>query len=214
MQIDPLVMPPGEVSDILGRRQEGRRVSGSTKHRHQGSTPLRHYVARPILVSNLLFHRVGRGVEDKQEVLVPLTNLLHLSAAIAAIHKRRWQIERFSRALEQNLRIKTFVGTSADAIHLQTWTALVALLLLKCLQVRSRCARALSHRFALLRCVPSRVWERFASGLPTGTNQQRWWVQTCPRASLTDGIFCVASPAVLLATGTSPAAVTKCLCLT
>jgi len=42
------------------------------------------------------------------------------------------------RYLKQNLRIKTFVGTSANALHIQIWTALIPMLLLKYLQLRAR----------------------------------------------------------------------------
>ena len=98
------------------------------------------------------YRRIEVWLEDKQEALVLLTNLLELSApTIAAIYKERWQIELFFKALKQNLRIKTFVGTSANAVHIQIWTALIAILLLKYLQFKSRCAWALSHLVALLR---------------------------------------------------------------
>jgi hypothetical protein len=98
------------------------------------------------------YRRIEVWLEDKQETLVLLTNLLKLSApTIAAIYKERWQIELFFKALKQHLRIKTFVGTSANAVHIQIWTALIAILLLKYLQFKSRCAWALSHLVALLR---------------------------------------------------------------
>ena len=52
------------------------------------------------------------------------------STTIAAIYKDRWQIELFFKALKQNLKIKTFVGTSANALKVQIWTALIAMLIL------------------------------------------------------------------------------------
>jgi len=57
----------------------------------------------------------------------------------------------FFKALKQNLRIKTFVGTSANALQIQVWTALIALLLLKYLQLRARFGWSLSNIAALLR---------------------------------------------------------------
>ncbi len=57
----------------------------------------------------------------------------------------------FFKALKQNLRIKTFVGTSANALQIQIWTALIALLLLKYLQLRARFGWSLSNLAALLR---------------------------------------------------------------
>ena len=98
------------------------------------------------------YRRVEIWIEEKQETMVLLTNLLELAATtIAAIYKQRWQIELFFKALKQNLRIKTFVGTSANAVHVQIWTALIAILLLKFLQFQARCSWALSHLVALLR---------------------------------------------------------------
>ena len=98
------------------------------------------------------YRRVEVWLEDKQEVLVLLTNRLDLGAStIAAIYKERWQIELFFKALKQNLRIKTFVGTSANAVRIQIWTALMAMLLVKFLQLRSRFGWALSNLITLLR---------------------------------------------------------------
>ena len=98
------------------------------------------------------YRRIEVWIADKQQPLVLLTNLLTLSATtIAAIYKQRWQIELFFKALKQNLRIKTFVGTSANAVRIQIWTALIAILLVKYLQFKSRSAWALSHLIALLR---------------------------------------------------------------
>ena len=91
-------------------------------------------------------------LEDKQEELVLLTNHFELAAStIAAIYKERWQIELFFKLLKQQLKIKTFVGTSANAVRIQIWTALIAMLLLKYLQFKSRLGWALSNLVALLR---------------------------------------------------------------
>jgi len=90
--------------------------------------------------------------DKKQEVVVLLTNHLKFGAStIAAIYKDRWQIEMFFKALKQNLKVKTFVGTSANAVRIQIWTALIAMLLLKYLQFKSRLGWALSNLVALLR---------------------------------------------------------------
>jgi len=87
-----------------------------------------------------------------QREIVLLTNNMKLAVGtIAAIYKQRWQIELFFKAIKQNLKIKTFVGTSANAVHIQIWTALIAILLLKYLQMRSRLGWSLSNLVALLR---------------------------------------------------------------
>ena len=67
---------------------------------------------------NTYFRRIEFYDEERDRVLVFLTNHLELSAAtVAAIYKERWQIELFFRALKQSLRVKTFVGTSANALR-------------------------------------------------------------------------------------------------
>lgn len=91
-------------------------------------------------------------IEEKQQMLELITNNLTLAAStIAAIYKERWQIELFFKALKQNLKIKTFVGTSYNAVQIQLWTALICILLLKYLQFRSACSWHLSNLVALLR---------------------------------------------------------------
>jgi IS4 transposase len=89
---------------------------------------------------------------EKHGTLVFLTNHLTFGATtIAAIYKDRWQVELFFKALKQNLKIKTFVGTSPNALKIQVWTALIAILLLKYLHLRARFAWSLANLVALLR---------------------------------------------------------------
>jgi hypothetical protein len=100
----------------------------------------------------ILFRRVEYWNQDKQEILVFFTNLLHLAAStIASIYKERWQVELFFKALKQTLKVKTFLGTSANAVKTQIWTALIAMLILKYLQMRSSFGWSLSNLAALLR---------------------------------------------------------------
>lgn len=96
--------------------------------------------------------RVEVVAPDGRDNLVFLTNKLDLAAStIAAIYKDRWQIELFFKALKQNLKIKTFVGTSANAVKTQIWTALICMLLLRFLQLSSKFGWSLSNLVALLR---------------------------------------------------------------
>jgi len=96
--------------------------------------------------------RIEVWVEERKETMVFVTNNLKLAAStIAAIYKERWQIELFFKALKQSLKIKTFVGTSENAVQIQIWTALIAMLLLKYLQMRSTFAWSFSHLVALIR---------------------------------------------------------------
>jgi Domain of unknown function (DUF4372)/Transposase DDE domain len=100
----------------------------------------------------VLFRRVEIWDAEKQEAIVFLSNLLGFGATtIAAIYKDRWQVELFFKALKHTLKIKTFVGTSANAVRTQVWTALIAMLVLKYLQLKSKFAWSLSTLAALLR---------------------------------------------------------------
>jgi len=68
-----------------------------------------------------------------------LTNNRTLApATIAAAYKDRWEIESFFKVLKQNLKIKTFLSTSPNAVWTQIWTAVIAMLLLRYLQMKSR----------------------------------------------------------------------------
>ena len=90
--------------------------------------------------------------EETKRTFVFLSNHLGFGATtIAAIYKDRWQIELFFKALKQNLKIKTFVGTSANAVKIQVWTALITMLILKYLQMRAQFGWSLSNLVALLR---------------------------------------------------------------
>lgn len=89
---------------------------------------------------------------QKEELLVFLTNHYHFAAStISALYKERWQIELFFKALKQNLKIKTFVGTSPNAVKIQVWTALIAILILRYLKLKSKFSWSLSNLVALLR---------------------------------------------------------------
>lgn len=90
--------------------------------------------------------------EENKRTIVLLTN--HLSfgvTTIAAIYRDRWQIEIFFKIIKQNLRIKTFVGTSKNALLIQIWTALIAVLILKYLKHRASFSWSLSNLVAMLR---------------------------------------------------------------
>src|SRR5438046_4692602 len=89
---------------------------------------------------------------EEQETIVLLTNHLTFGAStIADIYCQRWQIEVFFKTLKQNLKIKTFVGTSENALLIQIWTALIAMLLLRWLHFLSKRKWSFSNLSSLLR---------------------------------------------------------------
>jgi IS4 transposase len=101
--------------------------------------------------SNALF-RIEVWNPDQQETIVLLTNHLNFGAStIADIYRQRWQIEVFFKTLKQNLKIKTFVGTSENALRIQIWTALIAMLLLRWLHFLSKRNWSFSNLASLLR---------------------------------------------------------------
>ena len=74
--------------------------------------------------------RVKFHDEETNKDYVFLTNNFRLAAAtVAAIYRRRWQIELFFKWIKQNLQIKTFLGTSENAVMTQIWVALIHFLL-------------------------------------------------------------------------------------
>jgi hypothetical protein len=91
-------------------------------------------------------------LDEEGEPFVVVTNNFKLAAStIAKIYRERWQIEVFFKAIKQNLRIKTFVGTSAKALRTQIWSALIAIVILKFLQLKTRAGWSLSRLVALIR---------------------------------------------------------------
>lgn len=112
-------------------------------------------------------HKNGRWIEL-------LTNIMHLSAdTIGRIYKERWQIELFFKALKQNFRIKSFVGTSENAVRVQIWTALISILLLKYLQLRSQWSWSFSNLVAFLRMILLRhigLWQWLDDPFCKGSN--------------------------------------------
>jgi hypothetical protein len=103
--------------------------------------------------NNLMrLRRVELWLQDKQKTIVFVTNHLDLAAStIAAIYRDRWQIELFFKAIKQSLRIRTFIGTSENAVRIQIRTALITMLLLRYLPLRSTWRWSFSNLVALLR---------------------------------------------------------------
>lgn len=117
-----------------------------------GDYTIRFTSNKGLLAGGRLYRVVFVWDEANQRELALLTNHLDFGATtIASIYKERWQIEIFFKTIKQNLKVKTFVGTSANALKIQLWTALIAILMLKILQFRSQIVWSLSNLVALLR---------------------------------------------------------------
>ncbi len=83
--------------------------------------------------------------ETQGRTLIFITNNFTLPAAtIAALYKARWEIELFFKWIKQNLRVKTFYGTSPNAVKTQIWIAMIVYLVLAILKERYRLEQSLS----------------------------------------------------------------------
>ena len=99
-----------------------------------------------------LLRRISVWDEAKKRVIVLLTNNLKFgSTTISSIYKERWEIEIFFKTLKQQLKVKTFIGTSENALRIQIWTAMIALMLLKWMHYISKAGWSLSNLATLLR---------------------------------------------------------------
>jgi IS4 transposase len=99
-----------------------------------------------------ILRRVVVWDKANNRIISLLTNHLKFGATtISDIYKDRWEIEIFFKTLKQHLKIKTFIGTSENALRIQIWTAMIALLLLKYLHHLSRFGWSLSNLATMLR---------------------------------------------------------------
>jgi hypothetical protein len=91
-------------------------------------------------------------IEKDGEQFRFLTNNTTLApSTIAAAYKDRWEIENFFRFLKQNLKIKSFLSTAPNAVWTQIWTAVIAMLLLRYIQLKSKVSWGFSNLLYFLR---------------------------------------------------------------
>jgi hypothetical protein len=96
--------------------------------------------------------RISFRDEENAKTLIFLTNHFGLAAEIiAALYKMRWEIELFFKWIKQNLKVKTFLGTSANAVKIQIWIALVVYLELAIIKERYRLDLPLSKMLHFLK---------------------------------------------------------------
>lgn len=96
--------------------------------------------------------RVAIWDEKNGQVIELITNQFTWTAnTISELYKSRWQIEIFFREIKQNLHIKSFVGTSENAVMIQIWTALITILILKALKAMGKYGWHLSNLVAFIR---------------------------------------------------------------
>jgi hypothetical protein len=109
-----------------------------------------------------LMRRIVALVEvDGQEVeMVFLSNNLEWSAAsIVELYRCRWQIEVFFKQIKQTLQLADFLGTSANAVRWQVWTALLTYLLLRYMSFLSDWSHSFSRLFTVIRACLWKKWD-------------------------------------------------------
>ena len=89
--------------------------------------------------------------ENSQEIQLITNNLKWSAATIGNLYKARWQIESFFKEVKQQMKIKTFVGTSENAVLIQIWTAMITIMMLKYLKAIAKYPWCLSNLIAFLR---------------------------------------------------------------
>lgn len=96
--------------------------------------------------------RVSVWDEENKQVIELITNQFNWSPnTIGELYKSRWQVEIFFRDIKQLLHIKSFIGTSENAVMIQIWTALITILILKALKAQSKFGWYLSNLVAFIR---------------------------------------------------------------
>jgi hypothetical protein len=99
-------------------------------------------------------------VDGKERLMVFLTNHLTWSAeTVVELYRCRWQIEVFFKQIKQTLQLADFLGTSANAVRWQVWTALLVYLILRYLAFLSNWAHSFSRLFTLIRACLWRKWD-------------------------------------------------------
>jgi len=99
-------------------------------------------------------------VEGREVEMVFLSNNLQWSAeSIVELYRCRWQIEVFFKQIKQTLQLADFLGTSANAVRWQIWTALLAYLLLRYMSFVSKWSHSFSRLFTLLRTCLWKKWD-------------------------------------------------------
>lgn len=89
--------------------------------------------------------------QKKQHLNLLTNNFSWTADTISKLYKARWDIEIFFKQIKQVLRVKTFVGTSANAVLIQVWTAMITMLILRYLQNRAKHKWHLSNLAAMVR---------------------------------------------------------------
>lgn len=96
--------------------------------------------------------RVALWDDKNQQAIEVITNQMSWTAnTITELYKARWEVEIFFRDIKQQLHIKSFIGTTQNAVMIQIWTALITILILKALKAKAKHHWYLSNLVAFIR---------------------------------------------------------------
>ena len=128
-------------------------------------------------------------VDGKEVEMVFLSNNLEWSAAsIVELYRCRWQIEVFFKQIKQTLQLADFLGTSANAVRWQVWTALLVYLLLRYLGFVSQWSHSFSRLFTLLRAALWKKWDALDLLRRYGTAGGQFRYLACPEQAYLPGM--------------------------
>lgn len=138
---------------VVGQHEtKGKGILSDDRIAMQGPLTKTHY---PEELRLIMYHD-----EERNKTLVFLTNNFKLAATtIAQIYKSRWQIELFFKWIKQNLKIKSFMDTSKNAVLTQVWVAMCYYLLLSYIKHQTKYSNSLLH---LSRVIRETLFERKA----------------------------------------------------
>ena len=96
--------------------------------------------------------RVALWDDKNKQTIEVITNQMSWTAnTITELYKARWDVEIFFRDIKQQLHIKSFIGTTQNAVMIQIWTALITILILKTLKTQAKHPWYLSNLVAFIR---------------------------------------------------------------
>ena len=120
-------------------------------------------------------------VDGREVEMVFLSNNLEWSAeSIVELYRCRWEIEVFFKQIKQTLQLADFLGTSANAVRWQIWTALLAYLLLRYVSFLSEWSHSFSRLFTLIRTCLWKKWNLMSLLDLYGTADGHIRYRACP----------------------------------
>ena len=128
-------------------------------------------------------------MDGKEVELTFLTNNLEWSArSVADLYRSRWGIEVFFKQIKQNLQLADFLGTSANAVRWQVWTALLVYLLLRYVAFLAEWGHSFSRLFTVLRVSLWKKWDLLELLGIYGTADGHFRYLACPEQAYLPGM--------------------------